>query len=63
MEVSLRNSAQQQSVSMIDLESGEAEEPQGHMTKTRSYGDLIHAPDYVAYLPRRVSDPSISIDK
>lgn len=52
-----------QRVSLIDIEAGENEEPQGQMTKTRSYGDLIHAPDHVLYLHRRLSDPSISIEK
>ncbi|XP_015125043.1 myotubularin-related protein 3 [Diachasma alloeum] len=52
-----------QRVSVIDIEPGENEEPQGQMTKTRSYGDLIHAQDHVAFLHRRLSDPSISIEK
>ncbi|XP_044002775.1 myotubularin-related protein 3 isoform X3 [Aphidius gifuensis] len=49
--------------SLIDIETSENEEPQGQMTKTRSYGDLIHAPDHLVYLHRRLSDPSISIEK
>lgn len=49
-------------VAMIDIE-GSGEEPQGQMTKTRSYGDLMHAPDHAAHLHRRRSDPSISIEK
>ncbi|XP_063988143.1 myotubularin-related protein 3 isoform X1 [Diachasmimorpha longicaudata] len=52
-----------QRVSVIDIELGENEEPQGQMTKTRSYGDLIQAQDHVAFLHRRLSDPSISIEK
>lgn len=48
---------------MIDIEGGDNEEPQGQMTKTRSYGDLMHAPDHTAYLHRRLSDPSISVEK
>lgn len=59
----MKNSGDKQRVSMIDIEAGENEEPQGQMTKTRSYGDLIHAQDHVAYLHRRLSDPSISIEK
>ncbi|XP_076632772.1 phosphatidylinositol-3,5-bisphosphate 3-phosphatase MTMR4 isoform X1 [Colletes latitarsis] len=51
-----------QRVTMIDIESGESEEPQGQMTKTRSYGDLMHTPDHAAYLHRRLSDPSISVE-
>ncbi|XP_066601319.1 myotubularin-related protein 3 [Prorops nasuta] len=63
MESSLEIRDDKQRVAMIDIEGGENEEPQGQMTKTRSYGDLIHAPDHVAYLHRRLSDPSISIEK
>lgn len=48
---------------MIDSENGENEEPQGQMTKTRSYGDLIRAQDHLARIHRRLSDPSISIEK
>ncbi|KAJ8668071.1 hypothetical protein QAD02_009734 [Eretmocerus hayati] len=50
-------------VSMIDIENGENEDLQGQMTKTRSYGDLIQAQDHTALLPRRLSDPSVSIEK
>lgn len=51
-------------VSMIDIEAGDNEEPQGQMTKTRSYGDLLQAQDHTAaHLHRRLSDPSISIEK
>ncbi|XP_031780136.1 myotubularin-related protein 4 isoform X2 [Nasonia vitripennis] len=50
-------------VSMIDIETGDNEEPQKQMTKTRSYGDLILAQDHTAHLHRRLSDPSISIEK
>jgi myotubularin-related protein 3/4 len=50
-------------VSVIDIEAGENEEPQGQMTKTRSYGDLVQAQDHTTYLHRRLSDPSISIEK
>ncbi|CAL7942734.1 unnamed protein product [Xylocopa violacea] len=50
-----------QRVTMIDIEGGESEEPAGQqMTKTRSYGDLMHTPDHAAYLHRRLSDPSAS---
>ncbi|XP_057319209.1 myotubularin-related protein 3 isoform X1 [Microplitis mediator] len=53
-----------QRVSLIDIEGADNEEPQhGQMTKTRSYGDLIHTQDHVSYLHRRLSDPSISIEK
>ncbi|XP_024939263.1 myotubularin-related protein 3 isoform X3 [Cephus cinctus] len=62
-ESSLGNSNDKQRVTMIDIEGGDSEEPQGQMTKTRSYGDLIHVQDHVAYLHRRLSDPSISIEK
>ena len=51
-------------VTMIDIEGGDSEEPQGQMTKTRSHGDLMHAPpDHAAYRHRRLSDPSISMEK
>ncbi|XP_076232140.1 phosphatidylinositol-3,5-bisphosphate 3-phosphatase MTMR4 isoform X2 [Calliopsis andreniformis] len=64
MESSLGVRDDKQRVTMIDIESGESEEPQGQMTKTRSYGDLMHAaPDHAAYLHRRLSDPSISVEK
>ncbi|CAL7942733.1 unnamed protein product [Xylocopa violacea] len=53
-----------QRVTMIDIEGGESEEPAGQqMTKTRSYGDLMHTPDHAAYLHRRLSDPSASVEK
>lgn len=53
-----------QRVSLIDIEGADNEKPQhGQMTKTRSYGDLIHTQDHVSYLHRRLSDPSISIEK
>lgn len=63
MESSLGIKDDKQRVTMIDIEGGESEEPQGQMTKTRSYGDLMHAPDHAAYLHRRRSDPSISVEK
>lgn len=63
MESSLGMRDDKQRVTMIDIEGGESEEPQGQMTKTRSYGDLMHAPDHAAYLHRRRSDPSISMEK
>lgn len=63
MESSLGMRDDKQKVTMIDIEGGESEEPQGQMTKTRSYGDLMHAPDHAAYLHRRRSDPSISMEK
>ncbi|XP_076300036.1 phosphatidylinositol-3,5-bisphosphate 3-phosphatase MTMR4 isoform X2 [Lasioglossum baleicum] len=52
-----------QNVTMIDIERSENEEPQRQMTKTRSYDDLMHAPDHTAYPHRRLSDPSISVEK
>ncbi|XP_029052960.1 myotubularin-related protein 3 isoform X3 [Osmia bicornis bicornis] len=63
MESSLGIRDDKQRVTMIDIEGGDNEEPQGQMTKTRSYGDLMHAPDHTAYLHRRLSDPSISVEK
>ncbi|XP_058800817.1 myotubularin-related protein 4 [Phymastichus coffea] len=48
---------------VIDIETSENEKPQGQMTKTRSYGDLIQAQDHPTHLHRRLSDPSISIEK
>ncbi|XP_043288971.1 myotubularin-related protein 4 isoform X2 [Venturia canescens] len=63
LEVSQKNPSEKQRVSIIDTDSCDNEEPQGQMTKTRSYGDLIHAQDHVAHLHRRLSDPSISIEK
>lgn len=63
MESSLGMRDDKQRITVIDIESGESEEPQGQMTKTRSYGDLMHAPDHAAYLHRRRSDPSISMEK
>lgn len=63
MESSLGMRDDKQRMTVIDIESGESEEPQGQMTKTRSYGDLMHAPDHAAYLHRRRSDPSISMEK
>lgn len=63
MESSLGTRDDKQRVNMINIEAGDNEEPQTQMTKTRSYGDLMHAPDHVAYLHRRLSDPSISIEK
>ncbi|XP_031830267.1 phosphatidylinositol-3,5-bisphosphate 3-phosphatase MTMR4 isoform X2 [Nomia melanderi] len=63
MESSVGMRDDKQNVAMIDIERGENEEPQGQMTKTRSYGDLMHAPDHTAYLHRRLSDPSISVEK
>ncbi|EFN79213.1 Myotubularin-related protein 3 [Harpegnathos saltator] len=63
MESSLSVKDDKQRVTMIDIEGGDSEEPQGQMTKTRSYGDLMHAPDHAAYLHRRLSDPSISMEK
>lgn len=61
MEISQKPDKQR--VTLLDIEAGETEETQGVMTKTRSYGDLIHAQDHIAYLHRRLSDPSISIEK
>lgn len=52
-----------QRVGIIDIEGGEGDEPQSQMTKTRSYGDLIHAQDHTAYPHRRLSDPSITLEK
>ncbi|XP_036149000.1 myotubularin-related protein 3 isoform X3 [Monomorium pharaonis] len=63
MESSLGMRDDKQRVTLIDIEGGESEEPQGQMTKTRSYGDLMHAPDHAVYLHRRRSDPSISMEK
>lgn len=63
MESSLGMRDDKQRITVIDIESGESEEPQGQMTKTRSYGDLMHAPDHTVYLQRRRSDPSISMEK
>lgn len=63
MESSLGMRDDKQRITVIDIESGESEEPQGQMTKTRSYGDLMHAPDHAVYLHRRRSDPSISMEK
>jgi len=63
MESSLGMKDDKQRVTLIDIEGGESEEPQGQMTKTRSYGDLMHAPDHAVYLHRRRSDPSISMEK
>jgi len=62
MESSLGMRDDKQRITVIDIEGGESEEPQGQMTKTRSYGDL-HAPDHAVYLHRRRSDPSISMEK
>ena len=51
-------------VSMIDIEANDNEELKGQMTKTRSYGDLMQAQDHSLHLhTRRLSDPSISIEK
>lgn len=51
-------------VSMIDIEANdENDAPKGQMTKTRSYGDLMQAQEHPSHLPRRLSDPSISIEK
>ncbi|XP_033221673.1 myotubularin-related protein 3 [Belonocnema kinseyi] len=63
LETSLGVSDIKQRMTMIDSENGENEEPQGQMTKTRSYGDLIRAQDHLARIHRRLSDPSISIEK
>ncbi|CAK9815996.1 Myotubularin-related protein 4 [Anthophora plagiata] len=63
MESSLGMRDDKQRVRMIDIEGGESEEPQGQMTKTRSYGDLMHTPDHAAYLHRRLSDPSAAMEK
>lgn len=63
MESSVGMRDDKENVAMIDIERGENEEPQGQMTKTRSYGDLMHAPDHTAYLHRRLSDSSISVEK
>uniref|UniRef100_V9IHT8 Lateral signaling target protein 2 homolog n=1 Tax=Apis cerana TaxID=7461 RepID=V9IHT8_APICE len=63
MECPLGMRDDKQKVTMIDIEGAENEEPQGQMTKTRSYGDLMHTPDHTAYLHRRLSDPSASMEK
>ncbi|XP_012062097.1 PREDICTED: myotubularin-related protein 3-like, partial [Atta cephalotes] len=63
MESSLGMRDDKQRMTVIDIEGGENEEPQGQMTKTRSYGDLMHAPDHATHLHRRRSDPSISMEK
>ncbi|RZC39674.1 myotubularin-related protein 3, partial [Asbolus verrucosus] len=42
---------------------GPPESSPSHMTKTRSYGDLINAADVCPSQFRRSSDPSINIDK
>ncbi|KYN28958.1 Myotubularin-related protein 3 [Trachymyrmex cornetzi] len=63
MESSLGMRDNKQRMTVIDIEGGENEEPQGQMTKTRSYGDLMHAPDHATHLHRRRSDPSISMEK
>jgi hypothetical protein len=42
---------------------GPPESSPSHMTKTRSYGDLINAADVYPSQFRRSSDPSINIDK
>lgn len=63
MESSLGMTSIKPKVTMLDIEGAENDEPQSQMTKTRSYGDLIHAQDHVAHLHRRLSDPSISIEK
>lgn len=63
LETTLGVSDIKQRMTMIDIENGENEEPQGQMTKTRSYGDLIHAQDHLTRLQRRLSDSSISIEK
>ncbi|XP_034951437.1 myotubularin-related protein 3 [Chelonus insularis] len=62
MEMSL-NKPDKQRVPLIDNENNDKDETHGQMTKTRSYGDLIHPQDHAAYLYRRLSDPSISIEK
>lgn len=49
--------------SLIDVESTSNEELQGQMTKTRSYGDLVQAQDHTTTVHRRLSDPSISMEK
>ncbi|CAB0030546.1 unnamed protein product [Trichogramma brassicae] len=49
-----------QRVNLIDIENGDSE---SQLTETRSYGDLIQVQEHTAYLPRRQSDPSISIEK
>ena len=62
VETAMNGNDKQPLVSMIDIETGDNEKPQGHMTKTRSYGDLIQAQDHAA-LHRRLSDPSLSVEK
>ncbi|XP_033337491.1 phosphatidylinositol-3,5-bisphosphate 3-phosphatase MTMR4 [Megalopta genalis] len=63
MESSVGTRDNKQNVTMIDIEPGETEEPQRQITKTRSCDDLIHAPDHTAYHQRRLSAPSISVEK
>lgn len=49
-----------------EASSGYMPEPPGtspqHMTKTRSYGDLLNASDACPNQFRRCSDPSITVD-
>ncbi|XP_012270796.1 myotubularin-related protein 4 isoform X2 [Orussus abietinus] len=52
-----------QRVTLIDIDGAENEEPQGQMTKTRSYDDLIHAQNHVAIQHRRLSDSNIPVEK
>lgn len=63
MEMSFGTNDTKQRVAIIDIEGGDGEELQSQMTKTRSYGDLIRAQDHVSIVHRRLSDPSISIEK
>ncbi|XP_014219004.1 myotubularin-related protein 3 [Copidosoma floridanum] len=50
-------------VPVIDIENNDSDELQGQMTKTRSFGDLIQVQDHTSFLPRRLSDPNIAIEK
>lgn len=50
-------------VPVMDTEGMENVEPRELMTKTRSYSDFTHAPDHTAQFSRRLSDPSISMEK
>ncbi|XP_046608282.1 myotubularin-related protein 3 isoform X1 [Neodiprion virginianus] len=63
MVTSTGDNKDKQTVGIIDIEGGEGDEPQSQMTKTRSYGDLIHAQDHNVYPHRRLSDPSITLEK
>ena len=63
METSLGVSDAKLGRSVIGIESSDNEEPKGQMTKTRSYDDLIQAQDHSIHLHRRLSDPSLPVEK